>query len=241
MNENIYLSIVIPARNEQDNISTTIDNLLSHIDIDHTEIIVVDDHSTDRTAEIVNETFKNNPAVKLVKNLDEPGFANALKTGFSQAKGQFVLPVMADGCDDPKTIPIMLEKSKQGYDLVCGCRYMKGGKKSGGPFLQGFFSRFVCLSLYHLSGIPTRDISNAFKLYRRNVLQKIPLKEKGFAISMEAALKFYFGNYKICDVPTKWYGRKKGKSKFKLSKTLPYIKLYFLTLRKKWKKLICPL
>lgn len=208
--EQIYLSIIIPARNEEENIKTTIENLLNlnYIDNNQTEIIVVDDHSTDNTSKIVYGMAQNNPVIKLVKNENEPGFSNALKTGFFHAKGEFVLPVMADGCDSPQTIPLMLEKAKQGYDLVCGCRYMKGGKKCGGPLIQGFFSRFVCLSLYYFSNIPTRDISNAFKLYRRRILlQDISLKEKGFAISMEAALNFYFKGYRICDVPTTWYGR----------------------------------
>jgi len=141
---------------------------------------------------------------------------------------------MADGCDDPQTIPLMLEKAKQGYDLVCGCRYMKGAEKKGGPKLQGFFSRFVCLSLYYLTKIPTRDVSNAFKLYRRNILQNIPLKENGFAVSMEAAIRFYVSGCRICDVPTCWEGRKKGKSKFKITKTFPYMRLYIEILVKSW-------
>ncbi|MGB9643473.1 MAG: glycosyltransferase family 2 protein, partial [Candidatus Ratteibacteria bacterium] len=211
---NILLSIVIPARNEQENLEETIDSLFSFIDSGITEIIVVNDHSTDCTEMIVKKIAEKKPQVRLVHNEDEPGFANALKTGFSHAKGEYVVPVMADGCDNPVTIQLMIEKAKEGFDLVCGCRYMKNGKKYGGPKFQNFFSKFVCLSLYYLAGIPTRDISNAFKLYRRKLLQQICLKEKGFAISMEAALKFYFEGYKICDVPTTWYGRKKGRSKF---------------------------
>lgn len=237
--KSIHLSIIIPARNEEETIVSTINNLLKYIAPNQTEIIVVDDHSTDRTEEVVSIISKKIFGVRLVKNMNDVGFANALKTGFKHATGEFVLPVMADGCDDPETIPQMLEMADAGYDLVCGCRYMKGGKKIGGPMLQGFFSRLVCQSLHYLAGIPTRDISNAFKLYRRQILQNISLKENGFAISMEAALKFYFNGYKICDVPTKWYGRKKGKSKFKISKTLSYVKLYFLTLGREWKKLIC--
>ncbi|MCM8822299.1 MAG: glycosyltransferase family 2 protein [Candidatus Omnitrophica bacterium] len=232
----IYLSIIIPARNEKDSIGSTINNLLKFIDKEKTEIIVVDDHSTDDTSKVVESVSQDNPFVHLVKNIDEPGFANALKTGFSRANGEYVLPVMADGCDAPETISLMLEKAESGYDLVCGCRYMKGGGKSGGPFLQGFFSKFVCLSLYYIARIPTKDISNAFKLYRRQIIQTINLNEKGFAVSMEAALKFYFNNCRICDVPTVWHGRKKGKSKFRITRTFPYVKLYLQTLGRRWEK-----
>ncbi|MCM8764683.1 MAG: glycosyltransferase family 2 protein, partial [Candidatus Omnitrophica bacterium] len=89
----IYLSIIIPARNEQDVIGSTINNLLKFIDTKKTEIIVVDDHSTDGTSKVVESISQDNPFVCLVKNIDEPGFANALKTGFSRAKGEYVLPV----------------------------------------------------------------------------------------------------------------------------------------------------
>lgn len=222
-----FLSIVIPARNEEENIEETIKNIIPYINPQETEIIVVNDHSEDRTKEKVENLCKEYPFVKIIDNLNEPGFANALKTGFRNAKGEFVLPVMADGCDLPETIKKMVKKAKEGYDLICGSRYTEGGKRIGGPKIQGFFSKFVGITLNFLIKIPTKDCANAFKMYRREILNSLDLKEKGFAISMEACLKFYFKNYKICEIPTVWYGRKKGKSKFKLTKTFPYIKLYF--------------
>ena len=230
----IKLSIIIPARNEEDNIETTINKLLPFIDTSITEIIVVNDHSEDNTAVIVKKLQEKLPFLKIVDNLKQPGFANALKTGFENASGEFVLPVMADNCDEPSTISLMLKKAEEGYDLVCGSRYTRGGKRVGGPLIQGFFSRFVGISLHFLTGIPTRDVANAFKMYRKSILLSLDLQERGFAVSMEAGVKFFINGYKICDVPTTWYGREKGKSKFKLSKTLPYIKLYFWTIGKKW-------
>jgi dolichol-phosphate mannosyltransferase len=232
---NLFLSVVIPARNEEENIKETIENFIPYINKDETEIIVVNDHSEDRTEEIVLNLCEKYKFLKIVRNEQNPGFANALKTGFENAKGEFVLPVMADGCDSPQTIKKMVEKAKYGYDLICGSRYTKGGGKIGGPKIQSFFSRFVGLSLYYLIKIPTKDCPNAFKMYRRKILNSLKLKSEGFSISMEACLKFYFSGYKICEVPTVWYGRKKGKSKFKLSKTLPYIKLYIWAILKKWK------
>ncbi len=237
MKKQCFLSIIIPARNEQDLIASTIDSILLFVDISCSEIIVVNDHSSDATPSIVEKISEEHQEVKLVHNKESAGFAAALKTGFESASGEFVVPVMADGCDDPKTIPFMIEKAKAGYDLVCGCRYMKNAGKTGGPKLQGFFSKFVCLSLHFLTGIPTRDISNAFKLYRLRILRNIHLREKGFAVSMEIALNFYFRGCKICDVPTFWKGRKKGKSKFKITKSFPYLKLYMQTVIKSWTRI----
>ncbi|MCM8777007.1 MAG: glycosyltransferase [Candidatus Omnitrophica bacterium] len=230
----ILLSIIIPARDEESNIEETIKNLITYINPENTEIVVINDHSKDNTIEIVRNLEKQYSFIKLIDNTGEPGFAKTLKEGFKNARGEFVLPVMADSCDSPETIPLMLEKAKEGYDLICGSRYVKGGKRVGGPLVQGFFSRFVGITLHILTGIPTRDVANAFKMYRKEKLLFLNLKEKGFAVSMEICVKFFINGYKICDVPTIWYGRKKGESKFKLSKTLPYIRLYLWTIWKKW-------
>jgi glycosyltransferase involved in cell wall biosynthesis len=228
--ESVFLSIIIPARNEQENIESTLDGLIPQVNPEQTEIIVVNDHSDDKTVSLVEKLATRCGMIKLVHNNDAPGFANALKTGFRHATGEYVLPMMADSCDDPRTIPLMLEKARQGYDLVCGCRYARHGGKKGGPKIQGFFSRFVGVSLHFLTRIPTLDASNAFKMYRRSIVASMELLEKGFAVSMEAALRFYHSGCSICDVPTIWRGREKGKSKFKISRTFPYVKLYFYAL-----------
>jgi len=232
----VKLSIIIPARNEEENIEETVVSLVKYIDAGNTEIIVVNDHSDDRTEEVVKELVKRFPFINLIRNKKEPGFANALISGFENAKGEFVLPVMADRCDAPSTIPQMLKKTEEGCDLICGSRYMKEGGKVGGPKLQGVFSMFVGKTLYFLTGIPTHDVSNAFKMYRKKVLECLTLNEKGFAVSMEAGLKLYFSGYKICEVPTIWYGRNKGKSKFKLTRTFPYVKLYFRAIFRRFLK-----
>ncbi|HNS32655.1 MAG TPA: glycosyltransferase family 2 protein [bacterium] len=232
------LSVIIPARNEEENIEETIRGLMPYIGSHDTEIVVVNDHSTDNTERIVKNIQERNSHVRIVDNLKEPGFANALMTGFENARGVFVVPFMADSCDAPETLPEMLEKGEEGYDLVCGSRYIRGGKRVGGPLVQGCFSRIVGLTLSLLTGLPTKDAGNAFKMYRRENLLSFRLRQKGFAISMEACINFFLNGYRICDVPTAWYGRKKGKSKFRLSKTMPYIKLYFYTIWKKWTSLL---
>ena len=232
LSDNFELSIIIPARNEEENLKDTIESLLKHIKGIRFEIIIVNDHSTDKTPQIGEKFASTYHFIKIINNEKKPGFANALLTGFENAKGDFVVPVMADGCDEFSIIPKMLEKAKEGYDVVCGSRYMKGGRRVGGPKFQGFFSRFVGLSLHYLLNLPTCDAPNAFKMYRKEILQKIDLKEKGFAISMEAVLKAYFSGYRITEIPTVWYGRKKGKSKFKITKTFPYIKLYLWAILK---------
>ena len=200
-------------------------------------IIVVNDHSTDKTAEVVRGLMKRYGNLRLVDNDTGRGFADALRKGFSMANTEFVIPVMADLCDDPETINVMENMSTKGFDIICGSRYMKGGSKSGGPFLQSCFSRFVGVSLHHLIRIPTVDISNSFKCYRTELIRNLRTKSRAFEFSMELTLTAYFSRAKITEVPTAWKGRDKGKSKFYITKVAwRYLRLYLWAIAKTY----CP-
>jgi len=228
------LSVVVPAHNEQENIAEVIHKIEGFLKIEH-ELLVVNDHSTDKTPEIVLGLARQYPNLKLVSNPLEGGFANALRTGFSNVKTEVVIPVMADLCDDLATIEAMFEKINDGYDVVCGCRYTGKGARLGGSRVKGFLSRLGGRSIHYLSGIPTYDIANAFKMYRKKAIESIDIKAGSFEVSMEMALKAYYAGFKITEVPTVWRERTKGKSNFKVFKLLPgYLKLY---IRVVWKKL----
>jgi len=214
----MLISIIIPARNEEDNISRTVNNLENKLKNILHETLIVNDHSTDATAAKVLELSAGHPFVKLVNNTAEPGFASALWTGFRVASGEAVVVVMADACDDPETIPKMAAKFTEGYDLVCGSRYLSGGGKDGGPKLQGLFSSLVNKAMHFFFRVPTTDASNAFKLYKRETLLKMRTEEKGFALPMELTIKFWQNGYNIIDVPTVWKGRTAGKSKFQFQR-----------------------
>lgn len=234
------ISIIIPAHNEEGVIAHTIKSIKGKLNSDY-EIIVVNDHSSDNTANIITGLLKQYTNLRLVDNDTEKGFANALKKGFSAAGSDLIIPVMADLCDDPDTINDMYLKAVRGFDIVSGSRYMKGGKKIGGPLIQDLCSRFVGCTLKCLTGIPTLDVSNSFKCYRRKVLNAVKLESKGFEISMEIALKAYFAGFSITEVPTTWRGRFIGKSKFYILKAAPaYIKLYLWAIlrkaRLKWQR-----
>lgn len=227
------ISIVIPAHNEEGIILETVKSIEEELNLDY-EIIIVDDHSTDKTASVVKKLMKKYANLRLVENDAGRGFADALRKGFSVSDSDLVIPVMADLCDDPKTIKEMHNRSLDGFDIVCGSRYMAGGGKLGGPGLQSFFSRFVGSSLKHFIGIPTSDISNSFKCYRKKVLDAVLTSSKGFEVSMEIPLKAYFSGARITEVPTVWKGRAIGKSKFYLFKVAPdYIKLYLWAIFKR--------
>jgi dolichol-phosphate mannosyltransferase len=214
------LTIIIPVLNEEDAIPATLRALIDAVP--DTDIVVVDDHSTDGTPKIVESFAAEHPRVRLVHNEMQPGFANALKTGFESATTEFVLPVMGDLCDEVAKIPEMLEVCLDGdCDLVCGSRYIKGGRKEGGPRIQSFFSWLFGVTIHVLTGIPTHDISNSFKMYRKSALETITIESSMFEVSMEMTLKVFFQGGKVAEVPTVWLHRKQGESKFRPFSLIP--------------------
>ncbi|MBU1726182.1 MAG: glycosyltransferase [Candidatus Omnitrophica bacterium] len=220
------LTVFVPAHNEEENIVDVINKIEEAIDFDF-DLLIVNDHSSDRTKELVLGLMKKYKNLSLIENLDAGCFGNAIKTGFLNAKTDVVVPVMGDLCDDLSTIKVMFDKIVSGYDVVCAARYTSGGARLGGSRIKAFFSSFVGLSLNFLLGLPTHDIPNAFKMYRKKVIDAVTIKSKGFEVSMETALKAYFLGYKITEVPTVWKEREKGKSSFSMTKLLPsYLKWY---------------
>lgn len=227
------LSIVIPAYNEQDNIADVINRIERSLNLEH-ELVVVDDYSQDATSRLVYELSRQYNNVRLVKNKLAKGLGNAIKTGFNNISTDVVIPVMADLCDDLSTIKIMFDKIKEGYDVVCGSRYIEGGLRLGGPKLKGLLSCFAGWSLYYLLGLPTHDIANSFKMYRKKVIDSIDIKSYSFEISMEIILKAYYLRFKITEVPTLWRERTKGKSSFRIFRLLPnYFRWYIWAIFKR--------
>lgn len=222
------LSIILPVYNEGKNIAQQIEELEGAIEVNH-EIIIVYDFDGDDTVGPARRLQKKYKSLILVKNIFGRGLINAVKTGFAKSKGKAVVVMPADLADNPKTINLMYGKINRGYDIVCATRYARGGRKIGGGILKTTLSRAAGLLTPLLLGIPTTDIANGFKMYKRQVLEKIKIESTGgWEFSMEVVIKAHNMNFKVCDVPTVWHDRVSGKSKFKLLKWLPkYLRWYF--------------
>ncbi|GHV67815.1 glycosyl transferase [Bacteroidia bacterium] len=233
------LTIVIPVYNEAGNITTAINRIEAEVTVPHA-IYVVYDMNEDTTVPVVREIAgKSQNPISLVKNKYGRGVLNAIKTGLEEAKTEFVIVTMADLSDPPEVMNAMLRQAQtEKSDLVCGSRYMKGGKQIGGPFLKSLFSRVAGVSLHWLTRIPTHDISNSFKMYRKAMLDTIAIESKGgFEIGMEITVKAYLAGYKITEVPTTWRDRTDGESNFKLWAWLPhYLHWYWLCVKSKKNK-----
>jgi len=228
------LDIIIPVYNEGENISSTLNEIFSKIKTANRIFIVYDfdeDNTVPAVKKYVNEKKKEN--ILLLKNDYGKGVLNAIKKGFDRAEKEMILVVMGDLSDDLCVVDNMCEKMKEGYDIVCGSRYMKGGKQIGGPLLKKTLSKIAGLSLHIMTGIPTHDISNSFKMYRKSLINNTHIESTGgFEIGLEILVKAYLKGYKITEVPSIWKDRTAGKSNFKLWKWLPkYIKWYLLAIK----------
>ena len=220
------LSVVCPVYNEGANIAALVDRLERDLAVD-LELIVVYDKDDDDTLPALAKLHPRFP-VRTVKNHYGRGALNAIKTGFAEARCEATLVVMADLSDELSVAGRMYELIASGADVVCGSRYMKGGRQIGGPLLKGVLSRAAGLSLHYLAGVPTRDVTNSFKMYRTKFLQGLTFESSGgFEIGMEAVVKAYVAGGRIEEVPSTWTDRVAGESRFQLWKWLPnYLRWY---------------
>lgn len=229
------LSIVMPAYNEGKVIGKTVRSIHEKVKTSF-ELLIVYDFDEDTTVPSVVKIKSKYRHAKLIKNIYNRGALNAIKTGFKKAKGEAICVMMADLTDDPQTLDLMVEKYKHGADIVSGSRYMPGGHQVGGPFLKQLMSRFAGISLHYLTGIPTFDPTNSFRLYSRRFLEKTKIESNGgFELGIELTVKAFFGGYQVSEVPTTWTYLAKV-SRFNMKKWLPkYLKWYFWAIGKRLK------
>jgi len=228
------LQIIVPVYNEGENIIHTLEEIHAKINVPN-EILIIYDYEQDNTLPAIKSYIQTNGPdnIKLVKNKFGRGILNALKTGFSSADSETVLVVMADCSDDLAAVDEMFAKIEEGYDIVCGSRYIKGGEQVGGPIIKKTLSRLAGLSLHYLFRFPVHDISNSFKMYRKKIIDSIKIESQGgFEIGMEIVVKAYFAGYRITEVPSVWRERAQGESKFKIWKWLPsYLRWYLYVIK----------
>ena len=153
------------------------------------------------------------------------------------ARAPVVLVTMADLSDELGGVEEMIRRCEAGAAVVCGSRYMKGGKQIGGPWFKSFLSRMAGVSLYWIAGLPTHDPTNSFKTYRTEFLRTHPIESTaGFCLGIELTAKAHFDGERVEEVPTTWRDRTAGESRFNLRKWLPmYLHWYLWALKQRIK------
>jgi len=215
----LLYSILIPAHNEEKNIAFTVEELIQELRNEQIpfEIVIVNDNSQDNTQKVVEELKTQYPEVVLVNNPLPNGLGRAIRTGLKNVKGDVIAIVMADRSDDSKDIVRCYRKIEEGYDCVFGSRFRKESIVSHYPKIKLIANRIVNKFLQILFLTHFNDLTNAFKVYRRHVIENIsPLQSAHFNITIEMSLSSLIRKYKIAEIPISWYGRTWGQSKLKL-------------------------
>lgn len=212
-------SIVIPAHNEEGSIRNTVEEIVTRLTregIDH-EVLVVNDNSKDNTEKILRQLKKEFPTLRYVNNKPPNGIGLAIKKGLEHYTGDAVAIVMADGSDSPEDIVNYFRHIDMGYECVFGSRFIKGGKVIDYPTHKLIINRLANWFIRVLFQIKYNDITNAFKCYRREVIDGVkPILSYHFNITVELPLKAIVRNYKYTIVPISWKNRAEGVSKLKI-------------------------
>lgn len=233
MSSSPLLTIVIPVYNEGANFPALWTELTSSIKTPFSATMVYD-FDADNTVPVAQQIIaRGETRLKLLRNAYGRGVTGAIKTGLEAVDSGPVLVTMADLSDEMTQVDRMYQLYLQGFDLVCGSRYMKGGRLVGGPFLKQLMSRVSGLSLHYLRGVPTHDATNSFKLYDAAMVRDLKVESvAGFELGLELTSKAFLNGYRIAEIPTVWRDRTAGSSRFRILHWLPhYLKWYFHAFR----------
>jgi dolichol-phosphate mannosyltransferase len=213
------LSILIPVRNEEAAIRSTVRELHARLwaeRIPH-EFVVVDDHSTDCTTAVLDALASEIEGFRWIPNNDRPGYGYAVRTGLSAFLGDAVCIVMADASDDPADVVAYYRKLQEGYECVFGSRFMPGAKVVNYPWQKLVLNRAANSFIDVVFRLKYNDTTNAFKCFRREVIDGIqPILSRHFNLTVELPLKAIVRGYSYTIVPTNWYGRTVGESKLRI-------------------------
>ena len=210
----VELSVVVPVFNEEDSIGSLLDRMINVLrdTVANCEVIVVDDGSTDRTPEVVEEKGKA-WHIRIIRHRFNKGYGEALKTGLRASRGRCVLIMDGDGSYDPSQIPRLYSAIRANdYDMVIGWRtYVAGAEEPYRTVAKKFLNLLASL----LFKEHVKDVNSGMRVFKReailSILDELPSK---FSFTTTATLLFLKKKLKIAYTPIS-YHRRKGKSKMK--------------------------
>jgi dolichol-phosphate mannosyltransferase len=215
-----FFSIIIPAHNEEGCIATTCEAIVDRFareGIADYEICVVNDNSNDHTEEILKELSGRISYVRYVNNAPPNGFGFAVRKGLEVFAGQCACIVMGDLSDAPDDILAYYREMKAGAECVFGSRFIKGSKVIDYPRHKLWINRLANWFIKTLFRLDYNDVTNAFKCYRREVIEGIqPLLSAHFNLTVEMPLKAVVRGFSCKIVPISWTNRQAGESKLNI-------------------------
>ena len=212
-------SVVLPARDEEASLPPTLRAIYAEFTragIPH-ELIVVDDGSKDTTWSVLQSLRAEIPTLAPVQNLGLHGFGRAIVYGLNHMRGDAVVIMMADASDSPADAVRYWHLLNEGYECAFGSRFIRGGQVRDYPRVKLFVNRLANLFIRVLFRHGLNDTTNAFKAYRRHVIEGCrPLIAPHFNLTVELPLKAIVRGYSWALTPISWENRKHGVAKLKI-------------------------
>lgn len=227
-------SILIPAYNEEKNVVATVHALSDALRDEGIpfELVLVNDNSTDSTQEVIAQLARELPEIVPVENAPPRGLGRAVRAGIEHYTGDLLAIVMADLSDSPKDVVACYRTIEEGYDCVFGSRFLEGSSVTAYPPLKLLANRIGNRLIQLMFMTHFNDLTNAFKVYRRHVVESIrPLHAAHFNITIEMSLSALIRQYTIASIPISWSGRTWGQSNLHIHEMG---RRYICTLLKIW-------
>jgi SAM-dependent methyltransferase len=217
------VSFVVPCHNEEMNIPLLVESILGFYGPYVHEIVLVNDNSRDRTAEVAAEVSARDSRVRVVNRQPPNGVGRALRDGYEAATGRYILTM---DCDFVHILPEfrdLFDSVAEGYEGAIGSRFTHQSVMINYPFFKILCNRCFHVLVNLLLHLRVRDISNNLKLYRADILKSISIEQEHFAANAETGLKPLLAGYDIREVPISWINRtvEMGRSSFRIVNVAP--------------------
>jgi glycosyltransferase involved in cell wall biosynthesis len=201
-----YLSVVVPAYNEEKTLATVIGKLMRLPQL--REVIIVDDCSSDRTPEIAQQLSAEYPQVNVVRHSVNSGKTQALKTGFQHTTGEIVIVQDADLEYDPSEIPGLIQPIVEGYaDVVYGSRFLVRKTSRVLYFYHYLANRALTFLSNVFTNINLTDVETGYKALRGEIIRSMIITSTGFGFEIEVTAKVSKLKCSIYEAPISYYGR----------------------------------
>jgi hypothetical protein len=216
-------SVVVPCHNEETNVPRLVTGLREAYGDYIAEIIIVNDPGEDRTASVTRGLAAEDPRVRLVERRPPAGVGLALRDGYREARGDFILSM---DCDFHRIIPELrdlFDAVAAGHDGAIGSRFSHESVLINYPFAKIIANRAFHVLVRLVLRQPVRDVSNNLKLYRADILKGLELRRPDFGANAETGLRPIVAGHDIREVPVSWIGRTDdmGKSDFRIFRFAP--------------------
>jgi dolichol-phosphate mannosyltransferase len=227
-----HAAVILPTYCEAENIEKLVCSI-EDLNLD-LRIVVVDDSSPDKTADVIKRLAQKCKNVTLLSRPSKLGLGTAIRDGFwhimsFEKQPEYIITMDADFSHNPKDIPRLLQYAQSGYDLVIGSRYCRGGKTKGWTLNRQIISNVANKITKALIRLPVNDFTSGFRCYSKRYVQKVlpSLHSQTYEIQIETLRQARIHNAKVAEAPITFENRKKGKSKLTGNEILGFF-LYIL-------------